>query len=549
MNRQYTSIIQRQVLEISAAGSASGLEWERYAAAYMRDFIAPAIEACFRDLPYPDQHLVIEKLEIDLGTFSRSGFEKEAVQKLIDLLKKQLQRCYKHFTGLQEYNGNKHAKTGMDWHQAGRQHASNDEASKGIVLNKQEAKQIALLQFLKQGRFPWWYTAGKQGAEDKLSDRAGSRGPGLAAEFDQDWLQALNEQELAALKETVIASPAAAIRLVNHFSTAWIISFLSRCGQLHPHIPEYWEMTAPVLKKYPGVFPIYQQHFWTSCLKGKAGESIPIINIIEKTAGRRTALAVELAQALYKAASSMTNDTYRKLAEATGQYLDVLNEKAADKSIKADALHPSPATASAKVADQEPGSRELVEKALKEIFQRKQEEGADTGFGEDEALYVPAAGIVLLHPFFAELFRETELWNGNAWTTPESPYRAIRLLSYLAYGETGLPEYELLFFKLLTGLSIETALPAGSPLTEKEENACMELLQAVIGHWTALRNTSPGGLQEGFLQRQGKITRGSSGIQLTVERLAQDVLLGHLPWGYSMIRLPWMEEMLHVSWI
>lgn len=88
---------------------------------------------------------------------------------------------------------------------------------------------------------------------------------------------------------------------------------------------------------------------------------------------------------------------------------------------------------------------------------------------------------------------------------------------------------------------------------EKELNPeakieCEELLQAAIGHWSVLKNTSVDGLRETFLQRNGKISRVEKGWKLQVERKTVDVLLAKLPWGLGIIKLPWMNDMMFVEW-
>ena len=70
-----------------------------------------------------------------------------------------------------------------------------------------------------------------------------------------------------------------------------------------------------------------------------------------------------------------------------------------------------------------------------------------------------------------------------------------------------------------------------------------------ILYWTVLMSTSPDGLREGFLQREGKLTLSDHGNwKLRVEQKSIDILLGYLPWGISMVKLPWMENLLVVEW-
>ena len=98
-------------------------------------------------------------------------------------------------------------------------------------------------------------------------------------------------------------------------------------------------------------------------------------------------------------------------------------------------------------------------------------------------------------------------------------------------------------------------IPFGEPI-EKEllisDNMVAEsdkLLKAVIKHWSALKNTSPDGLRNSFLQREGKLTRNNDGSwKLFIQQNAFDILISKLPWSISFIKLPWMKNMLQVEW-
>ncbi len=70
----------------------------------------------------------------------------------------------------------------------------------------------------------------------------------------------------------------------------------------------------------------------------------------------------------------------------------------------------------------------------------------------------------------------------------------------------------------------------------------------MIAHWGILGNTSVRGLRESFLQREGRLRRKDGGWQLLVQSRAFDMLLDKLPWGFSVIRHPWMESTVHVEW-
>ena len=169
---------------------------------------------------------------------------------------------------------------------------------------------------------------------------------------------------------------------------------------------------------------------------------------------------------------------------------------------------------------------------------------------EVNGIYINQAGLVLLHPFLTNYFRAVGLVEENAFCHDLAQQTAIYLLHYLATGQTSAPEYELVLPKLLCGWPLNEAISPDIYPPEEAFSEAEELLQTVINYWEALKNTSPDGLREGFLQREGKLTRmGDQQWKLQVEQVAIDVLLGRLPWGVSMVKLPWMDELLTVEWI
>jgi hypothetical protein len=161
-------------------------------------------------------------------------------------------------------------------------------------------------------------------------------------------------------------------------------------------------------------------------------------------------------------------------------------------------------------------------------------------------LYIDHAGLVLLHPFLPQFFGRLGITDGGALVMPN---RALYLLHSLATGEWSAPEYELPVMKVLCGLPLEFVAEPAEALKPEEDEEVTALLSAVIRHWEALKNTSPGGLREAFLKRSGKLSLKSDGEWLLqAEPKGFDILLDQLPWGISMIRLPWMPNMLRVEW-
>jgi hypothetical protein len=166
----------------------------------------------------------------------------------------------------------------------------------------------------------------------------------------------------------------------------------------------------------------------------------------------------------------------------------------------------------------------------------------------EHELYIKSCGIVILHYFLAPFFTGLKLLAGGKFIDDIAHQRAVLLLHYLATGNVEVAEFDLILQKILCGYPLDETLPAFIVLSKKEKVESKKLLEAVIDHWTPLKNTSVDGLRNAFFERDGKLTTKENGWLLTVEQRTVDVLLGKLPWGFSTIRLPWMEQILNVDW-
>jgi hypothetical protein len=75
-----------------------------------------------------------------------------------------------------------------------------------------------------------------------------------------------------------------------------------------------------------------------------------------------------------------------------------------------------------------------------------------------------------------------------------------------------------------------------------------DLLQSVIEHWGKLGSTSPDGLRVNFLQRTGTLSLHDAAAELKIAEETADILLNYVPWNFKLIRLPWMQYLVHVHW-
>jgi hypothetical protein len=166
----------------------------------------------------------------------------------------------------------------------------------------------------------------------------------------------------------------------------------------------------------------------------------------------------------------------------------------------------------------------------------------------DAKSVVKHAGIILLGAFLNAFFTNLNLLNGAEWKSKETQYRAVHLLKFLSTGEQRNPEFNLTLEKILCGLNTDESLPVDIVLTDAEMSEAQGLLESVIEHWSILKNTSVNGLRESFLKRDGLIMKKEMDWLLQVERKTLDVLIDSIPWGYSTLHFPWMEQKILVEW-
>jgi hypothetical protein len=56
------------------------------------------------------------------------------------------------------------------------------------------------------------------------------------------------------------------------------------------------------------------------------------------------------------------------------------------------------------------------------------------------------------------------------------------------------------------------------------------------------------GFRGSFLLRKGQLGARDGDWLLRVERETHDIVLDRFPWSARIVRLPWMQAILHVEW-
>ena len=159
------------------------------------------------------------------------------------------------------------------------------------------------------------------------------------------------------------------------------------------------------------------------------------------------------------------------------------------------------------------------------------------------------AGIVLLWPYYRKLFEMLGFLSEDAlFHSPDVSYSAVRLLQFIATGNEKEPEYELILNKVLCGLPLNEHVPTILDLTTEQTEITLGMIEGAIRNWGKLGDTSIEGFRNSFLRRSGSLRLEDGEWTLQVEKKGMDVLLDSIPWGYSSIKLPWMQGALYVSW-
>ena len=167
---------------------------------------------------------------------------------------------------------------------------------------------------------------------------------------------------------------------------------------------------------------------------------------------------------------------------------------------------------------------------------------------KEDGVFISNAGIVVLHPCLNQFFKRQKLVDEGEFITIEDKKKAIFLLHFLSSGEKQAEEHQLVIPKILCDFPVEEPIEKAVDLSEAEIAEAMDLLTAAIQQWEILKETSIEGLRTSFLQRGGKLLIKKDKLVLQVETSSIDLLLDHLPWNLSIIKLPWMKEIIWVEW-
>ena len=424
MSDKKLHIIQKQLIDITLPNATVALEWE---ASKRRDFTAlinTQLERCFDDYDKNGDHLVIEKLDIDLGVFTMNNLKEEVSGRLYSKLYETLQERSKEtiLTGTEATERN-YAET-----------SKTDRFYTG-----QQGKLEALVYFLNKGQLPWW------GAQ--------------LADWDEIWLTSLTENEVSRFKNFFTLNDEKPIRrLATQFKDNFIEQLLQRLG-ITEETAQAWQWLELLLKNPEGApgstaessFQINQKvpptapirvEYWTKWILYAVGKGeIPSLH---KLFNKRP----EALEITY----SVIIERYEKLPDKIPslwkeEISDVINQSEKRKAEEEATI----------VRDRERQEKTLPPEDLMQVFKDKEVQQTEEGIlerskdilskpidkkskteSEGEAVFVTNAGLIILHPFLPELFRHCGWLEKNKFVDEYTQTMA-------AYALHILPPVKLLF--------------------------------------------------------------------------------------------------------
>lgn len=168
---------------------------------------------------------------------------------------------------------------------------------------------------------------------------------------------------------------------------------------------------------------------------------------------------------------------------------------------------------------------------------------------EGTSLPIKNAGLVLLQHFIKMYFERLSLLEEGSFVDEQAQTEATHWLQLLVTGQHETDEVHLVLNKILCGLPLYAPVPRGIQAPEEEHiNLAEGLIKAVIQHWSAIGTSSIEGFRGNWLVRDGLLQETEECWTLIVEKRPYDLLLDRLPFGFGMVRLPWMSKALYVTW-
>ncbi|MFS2185917.1 contractile injection system tape measure protein [Mucilaginibacter sp. Mucisp84] len=490
-----THIIHKLVLDIEVSHRSTAQKVQDEAVRYFEQVLLKKLEQLLDDMDLP-AHVLIDKIDLDLG----SGKLEDVFEQLQASLAKALEPVLNPAV----------LPVGDE---------PDNEISYSLLTEEQQAFNV-FVYFLNTGRLPWYAVAATEWLQQ-----------------EDVWLNKLSGQLInenvyqSKLINLFKSSPLAAARLFSQFGMAFIkklamvllqaetYGFQKKVDAVVEEIRRLitgesaTNIHANIKEVLPAEFnsdsgrQIIEKLLLMICLRighsEFAGDSAILKELIALISGELKASVSISAMSLIQIAETVIQSTENKPLQQNNKPI-------------------------------------ITPDNTPETSSKKEEEIAGT--------YVNQAGLVILHPFLEYFFKDFGLLQDNDFVDLPARQLAVHLLHYLGTGNVNAFEYDLYFEKFLCRWPLDEPLEREVEIPQRMLDEGDNMLRTVIKYWKALKNTSPGGLREAFLIRNGKLIEAEQPARLIVERMDLDILLSSLPWGIGVVKLPWMNEPFYVEW-
>ncbi len=484
-----SNIIHQLLLDVSLPPGSEARKLDER----LRDFaMGPLVRSL--DSLAPNSSVRLDRLEIDLGQFPLRTFLRGGADQIADAVSKHI---------VQEIK-----KNGLDTHHSDRSpsrfpfptpHTQSDaptvdaHPSSEQSTSEADTPADALLSFLITGYLPWWFPASRWSEATRPSR----------------WASETQTSFFKRFLQVVSRSPHAALRLIRSVSASELITLLPK----HPSRPN---------SEFPDDSETARRELLRNCFTQLPAAQQPPSIVLK-----------HLAQPTDVTPPTTTPETTppspsARLPSSPKPSRTQTTEETKPSSLKTNDRKPT-------IPPQVPPIKGSLEDPNEIVT------------SNPNGIAITNAGLILLHPFLSRLFRSLDYLAPSGQLLPDTRWRAVQLLQYLAEGKSGLPEHTLLMEKTLCGIPL--AEVAAMPLLfQQEKDEADTLLRAAIDHWSALGKTSPEGLRQSFLLREGLLYLDEEPIRLQVEKRPYDMLLDRLPWQFKYVLLPWIQTPLLVQW-
>lgn len=525
MTEQTHRILKKSVTV--QAVSRDGFALKRTVEDVLRDRVIPQLGHLFDGLVSPDEWLEIDRLDIVLDNIGENELEELLPKKIAEAVQKKIDEKPRR------------PKPAPLTDSAGNGYGNRQENTITTV-SPAEKRMDAFCHFLQYGVIPWWFeTSGHADLERQVAETWG--------DASADALP--NESGYREKLRQILSADSAVNRLSVQFSDVF-----------------FWNFRVWLFPGRPAPEP-------------EALNSLAALqDVVRRTARPKNVRLLPAALKKNRLQHDLRGSSSGEMRQARENLLREAFLTLTDpKTIRILCEHPDLAgyftsagftetrlrdtvpPAGTKKTDRQTGTetdpQNLISSENMPVSERSPSAGTENTSSENtpipadaspHTVYIANAGLMILAPFLPDFFNRCRLLRNNRLQDSD---KAVALLRYLVYGDTDYREYDVFLEKLLCGRPPGETLHVLTRLPKRDRQKADELLTDVIGHWSALKNTTVDGLREGFLQRAGKLERRYDAWHLHPEQKAHDVLLKLLPWSFGHIRFSWMHTLVKTEWI